>query len=144
MKTEKDYSYGVVPVRKEAGVWKVFVLHQISRANTYWTFPKGHAEGEEDAKTAALRELAEETGITAVELYTNHPFEHSYEFIYEDTRVEKTVTYFVGVTDASEFTLQPEEVLEAQWCTFEEARVLLTYDLAKELLDEVQVFLQDT
>ena len=143
METIQDYSYGVIPVRKEGGEWKVFVLHQISRANTYWTFPKGHPEGEETQEESALRELFEETGLTPEKLETQKTFDQMYYFMHEGTRIEKHVGYYIGYIGDPAYVTQEEEVLEAQWCTFTQARDLLTYDLAKELLDEVAAFLAE-
>jgi 8-oxo-dGTP pyrophosphatase MutT (NUDIX family) len=36
--------------------------------NTVWLFPKGHVDGQESDEEAARREIAEETGITDLEL----------------------------------------------------------------------------
>ena len=64
-------------------------------------------------------------------------------FEHEGVRIEKHVSYYVGYMEDTDFTIQPEEVAQAQWCTLEEARVLLTYDLSKELLDEVVQYLEN-
>tara|TARA_B100000745_G_scaffold298199_1_gene246416 strand:- start:1273 stop:1707 length:435 start_codon:yes stop_codon:yes gene_type:complete len=141
METIQDYSYGVIPVRKEGDEWKVFVLHQISKADTYWTFPKGHPEEGETQEESALRELHEETALVPGKLEKEKTFDQQYHFMQNGIRIHKHVSYYIGYIDNPAFTMQEEEVLDARWCTFAEARVLLTYDLAKELLDEVAQFL---
>jgi len=141
MQTIKDYSYGVVPVRKEGKEWKVFILHQISRRDTYWTFPKGHPEGDETYEETALRELKEEAGFVPEILETERTFDQKYFFMHDGQQIEKYVSYFIGHIKNEDFSLQPEEVVQAQWCTFPEARILLTHDLAKQLLDEVAEYL---
>ena len=143
METVIDYSYGVVPVRKEGGEWKVFVLCQITKQNTYWTFPKGHSEEGENQKETALRELTEETSMVPEQLDETRTFDHMYYFVDEGVRIEKHVSYYVGHIADTSFSVQPEEVVEARWCTFSEARELLTYELARTLLDEVMVYLED-
>jgi len=143
METKKDYSYGVVPVRKEGDQWMVFVLHQIARTDTYWTFPKGHAEEGETHEATALRELQEEAGLVPTSLETARTFDQAYQFTYKNEHIDKYVSYYIGYIAEPDFIVQKEEVVEARWCTFKEARVLLTYDLAKELLDHVQEFLAD-
>lgn len=141
MQTIKDYSYGVVPVRKEGGEWKVFILHQISHRDTYWTFPKGHPEEGETHEETALRELKEEAGLVPKKLDASRTFDQKYFFMHEKKQIEKFVSYYIGYITEEDFSLQPEEVSQAQWCTFAQARSLLTHNLAKTLLDEVETYL---
>jgi 8-oxo-dGTP pyrophosphatase MutT (NUDIX family) len=53
------FSAGVVVVRNEGGNW----LYLFLRAFANWDFPKGEVEEGEDPLEAAVREVAEETGI---------------------------------------------------------------------------------
>lgn len=53
-------SSGIIPVCRVQGEWKFLLL----RSYRYWDFPKGEVEPGEDPYAAALRELAEESGIT--------------------------------------------------------------------------------
>ncbi len=143
METVKDYSFGVIPVIQEAGEWKVFVLHQISyrhNADRYWTFPKGHPENNETPEETARRELTEESNIMLERLDTSRTFDQAYTFVHNDTNIEKTVSYFVGYARTTEFAVQPDEVLEGRWCTFAQARQQLSHEIAKNILDEVQVY----
>jgi 8-oxo-dGTP pyrophosphatase MutT (NUDIX family) len=144
METIQDYSYGVVPVLKHNGQWLVFILNQISYRSSddvYWTFPKGHPEGDETPEETALREMREEAGITLCKLDTSKMFEQRYIFIHEGTKVEKYVGYYVGFANQQSFKIQPEEVKEGKWCTFKEAKEKLTHAIAKNLLDEVFEYL---
>ena len=143
MQTIKDYSYGVIPVQKVGEQWKVFVLHQISSGDTYWTFPKGHPEEGETHEETALRELQEEAGLVPQQLDTTRTFDQKYYFVHDDTQIEKYVSYFVGYVTGTSFVLQEDEVAQAQWCTFTQARALLTHDLAKQLLDDVHAYLKE-
>jgi 8-oxo-dGTP pyrophosphatase MutT (NUDIX family) len=52
-------SCGVVLVRKDEGGWRTLIL----RAYRNWDFPKGLMEQGETPLEAAIREVAEETGI---------------------------------------------------------------------------------
>jgi len=146
METIKDYSYGVIPVSKNDGKWQVFILNQISYRgsnNVYWTFPKGHPEEGESPDETALRELYEEAGLTPTNLDTSCTFDQEYTFLHEGKKINKKVSYFlgyIGETD-KQFTLQPEEVKDGKWCTFEEAKKCLSHDIAKRMLDEVERYL---
>lgn len=144
METIKDYSYGVIPLRKEEGQWMVFLINQIPRrGNIFWTYPKGHPEKEETNEETALRELLEETGIVPDTFVPDKTFIQEYTFTHGDQRIEKRVLYYPGFVESDVFTIQPDEIHEAKWCTFSEARNLLTHDIAKGLLDEVEVYLED-
>lgn len=142
MEIIKDYSYGVVPVRKVDDHWHVFLIHQIPRrGELFWTFPKGHPEAGESSQETALRELHEETGLVPDRLVDDVMFTQEYTFTHDTKNIEKKVLYYVGVIGSPEFQIQIDEIHEAKWCTFAEARVLLTHDIAKQLLDEVAAYL---
>ena len=144
METKKDYSYGVIPVMRIGGQWQVFILHQISYRSpddVYWTFPKGHPEGNETPEETARREMSEESGLTLCKLDVDHVFEQRYTFVHQDTQIEKYVGYFLGYVSSASFTVQPEEVKEGCWCTFQEAKQKLTHNIAQKLVDEVAEYL---
>jgi bis(5'-nucleosidyl)-tetraphosphatase len=56
-------SAGVVVVRQRGGAWRYLLL----RAFRYWDFPKGAVEAGESPRAAAVREVAEESGLAALE-----------------------------------------------------------------------------
>ena len=58
-----------------------------------WSLPKGHLEDGETAEQAAVREVAEETGIDAVVVAMLGSID--YWFVTEDYRVHKTVHHFL-------------------------------------------------
>jgi bis(5'-nucleosidyl)-tetraphosphatase len=145
METKTDASYGVVPVFKKDGVWLVLLIHQISyrgQDDTFWIFPKGHAEAGESVEETALRELKEETCISEVSLDKTETYPISYSFFHEGYRIEKSVIYWIGYCDNQAASIsQPHEVKELRWCTFEEAGTLLTHQNSKDVLEKVKEFL---
>jgi 8-oxo-dGTP pyrophosphatase MutT (NUDIX family) len=72
---KRDAAYGVVPILKDENKYLV-----IQSRSGKWGFPKGHAEGNEEAFEAALRELQEEVGISKCELVKDTSFSESYIF----------------------------------------------------------------
>ncbi len=66
-----------------------------------WDLPKGHVDRDETETETALRELNEETGITAVDIQIDalFRFEHSYPVRikqYNDVPREKTLVIFLA------------------------------------------------
>ena len=97
-----------------------------------WTFPKGHIEKGEKAPGAALREVEEETGyrceITA-------PFERvQYYFRRDDTLIKKSVTWFLMKPIRKTGVHDPEEILETEWVSLDEAKKRAQYKSDKKLL----------
>lgn len=145
MQIKEDSSYGVVPVYFDGTGWKVLVIHQISYRgsnDTFWIFPKGHAEGNETPEISAKRELLEETGVEECILETEQTFTMTYSFRHEGVLINKTVTYFIGYckNQGTKIT-QPAEVKELKWVSFEEAERLLAHQNSKDILNSVIAFL---
>ena len=134
-----DFSCGVIPWRQLPGQVRQYLLIQHNAG--HWSFPKGHPEGDESHLETARRELAEETGITAVTLLESPTFDESYDF--RDARgnwVHKTVRYFLGAVDpaAGPPVLQLEEIQAAVWVDAPGTRRMLSFDEGRSLLDAAE------
>ena len=131
----KDASFGIVPIHSDNGTTRYLLVHQ---KKGHWGFPKGHADPGETAPQTALRELAEETGVTDCRLVESPEFVERYTFINKKgKRVDKTVTFFIGHVDDPDVTVQPEEVQDFAWLTADEAKARLTFPEARELFGRV-------
>lgn len=88
-----------------------------------WDFSTaGHVDQGEDYLDAALRELAEEIGVVDITL---HKIDSSkYEKTDEDGLIFRrfAVTYVGQIDHNYAFKLDPEEVAEIKWFTFDEAK----------------------
>ncbi|MEM1012940.1 MAG: NUDIX domain-containing protein [Planctomycetota bacterium] len=133
-KVTRERSAGVV-VYCDRGGRREFLLLDYGR---HWDYAKGHLEAGEDDRTAALRELREETGLSeGVELLEG--FEKMILYHFNSSRkglVRKEVLFFVGKLDpdkADEVMLSEEHV-GYEWLEREPALQRLTFDNAKGVL----------
>lgn len=113
---------GGVVVRYE-GASPVFLLVRSSDGKN-WLFPKGHVEPGETPELAALREVREEAGVEAT---VRAPLGRL-QFPLGDRQID-VVFYLL---EFSGF-LKPQENREVRWCSYAEARDLLSFDDIKQI-----------
>ena len=135
-----DHAYGIIPVLPPTAIQEhryLLILHH----KGHWGFPKGHKDaGESDLETAK-RELQEETGLTDYVMMAEVEFTEHYRFIRPDgIPVRKEVLYFVALVPTDEngdpppIQVQPEEISDFRWCTFDQAIKLLRYKEINHLI----------
>lgn len=144
MQTKKDLSYGIIPIRRVDGEWKVFLIRQYSRIgdNSYWVFPKGHPEKGETKVETAARELKEETDMIAEKILTEPVFKLEYSFVFNRIKIEKTVVFFVGVIIGEKYKLEEDEVKEGGWYSLGDVAERLDYKDTKQLYKSIRKFLE--
>lgn len=125
-----EKSCGVLPYRTVDGKREFLLVFE-----TYsqcWSLPKGHIEtGETDVQTA-LRELMEETGLTA-NLNTSRSTSIEYPI---SSFARKEVAFYLGKVEG-EPRVRPGEIEKFKWVTTEELKDYLfpdTYTACAELL----------
>jgi 8-oxo-dGTP pyrophosphatase MutT (NUDIX family) len=142
-KTKKDKSFGIIPVFRDSKGDFVFCL--VRHAGEHWGFPKGHQEISESEQETATRELKEETGINNVDLLNSKLFVENYSFEKDNFKHNKSVKYFLGFV-FSIATKTPDnfkkEISELKWVSYEEAKELITFPGAREILDQAFEYLQ--
>jgi 8-oxo-dGTP pyrophosphatase MutT (NUDIX family) len=93
-----------------------------------WCLPKGHLEGTETAAEAAVREIAEETGI--VGLVLRHLATIDYWFAGFDRRVHKVVHHYLLSAIGGDLSVENDpdrEAQEAEWVSLDELSDRLAY-----------------
>lgn len=116
------FSTGAVPYRIVRGKPRFLVL----RAYAYWDFPKGALERGESPREGAVREVAEETGLTRLEFPFGDAFIET-----EPYAGGKVARYYLVEIGAGEASLPVNPLLgrpehhEFRWAAYEEASRLL-------------------
>jgi 8-oxo-dGTP diphosphatase len=100
----------------------------------YWGFPKGHIDPGENSRDAALREIREETKITAE--IVGKLGESQYVFSRSGERIVKHVDYYLLKYKSGEEQAQELEVLEVKWFDPKEAMELLSFKKDQEFLQQ--------
>lgn len=112
----------------------------VSQRGTSWSLPKGHIDEGEDARTAAIREIEEESGISELsyiqELGTYQRYKIGLDG-QDDLSELKTLHMFLFRTNQMALAPQDAENPEARWVSKEEVAGLLTHRKDKEFFNEV-------
>ncbi len=148
----REISAGGVVVRRQDGVWWTAAIEpkdsaQVvdtteptgrSKAKTVWCLPKGLVDAGEKALETAIREIHEETGITAEPIIKLADIKYVYVRSWGDrARVFKIVSFYLflyksGQIDAISDDMRIE-VAEAKWIRLEDAPKLLAYRGEKQM-----------
>ena len=140
--TTKRHSYGVIPLRLHDGVVECLLINQKDTHNPrpeYWTFPKGTPEKGETGMETAIRETKEEVGMSFDDIDPDFSYDDSYSFTVGMTRIDKVVTYYMGRATEGSVVVQDTEVHEALWLPLAAARLKLTNDHARAIVDAIEV-----
>lgn len=126
-----ETSAGGVVYRLQDGQ-PLFLLIRDSYKN--WGFPKGHIEKGEQPSAAAVREVAEETGLDSVEVRGDIDVIDWY-FRFRGQLIHKVCHFFLMETSATSTCPQHAEGISAcAWVPFEDAETRISYGNAREIL----------
>lgn len=148
----REISAGGVVLRQKDGTWWIAVIEPTdsipvvnttasstrSKAKTVLCLPKGLVDPGEKALDAAVREIREETGITAEPIVKLADIKYVYVRAWGDRqRVFKIVTFYLFRYQSGEIdTISDEmriEVVEAKWIPLQDAPKLLAYRGEKQM-----------
>lgn len=107
----------------------------LKKYNGDWVLPKGRLEKNEDIKSAALREVFEETGVKAEILNYIGSVQYDYKNFKEDEIVGKTVHWYLMKSNSMECTpLRKEGFIDAVYVHIDKARDLLRYSDERKVI----------
>ncbi len=135
MITEK--SCGAVVFTKENGHIKYVIIRS---KEGFYGFPKGHMEGTETEIQTALREVAEETGLS-VDIVGRFRTEDSYPFHRNGETRRKHIVYFLAEYSDQTLRAQETELSSIDLMDFDTAISAFQFDSSKRILAEAHAFL---
>ena len=123
---------GIMVINKEK---KVFVGKRIDNQEA-WQMPQGGVDNNEDIKSAALRELYEETGITSVKILAES--KHKYSYLLPENLLGKIwkgkfkgqeqkwfLMKFLGDDKEININMKNPEFSEWQWVNIDDLKKLI-------------------
>ena len=128
--------------------WEVLVSQHSQHHG--WVFPKGligdHVKGEkksasakgfgETKEEAAVREVEEETGVSAKILKPLSPV--TYWYLLEEEKIKKTVYYYIMEYLGGDFKNRDQEMESVEWVELDKVLEKLTYESDKQAFKEAK------
>ena len=121
-----ETSAGGLVIRTEDGISAAALIGRLDRRGRLrWSLPKGHVEQGETTEQAAIREVAEETGING--RITARLGSGEYTFPVRGKRSHQRVHHFLMEAVAGELSDADLEVTEVAWVPMNEIAQRLAY-----------------
>ncbi|NMB84396.1 NUDIX domain-containing protein [Candidatus Roizmanbacteria bacterium] len=136
MKVKNETSAGGIVYKKDKKILWLISQHS---AHKGWVFPKGligDKIGNESMEQAALREVREETGVTA-KIVNNQPIKTQYRYRFQDYLVDKTVYYFLMEYVSGNIKNHDWEMSDVKFVSQDEVKKTLTYKSDQEAFKKI-------
>jgi len=134
----KEKSAGLIIFRRhpQEGIQYLILYHR----GTYWNFPKGKMEAGESEMETALRETAEEVGLSNLRLIDG--FREQTQFFFRELRhgkselIKKDFVIYLAEVDMKALPRLSSEHNGYAWLDFKQASKFLKFKNLKEILAE--------
>jgi len=134
----REFSAGAVIVRRLRGHWMLAAIRPGGRPHGLWALPKGRIDAGESGEQAALREVAEETGVSGRSM--GKLGDVRYTFTWEGERVFKVVSFFLVRYETGMLGEIPDafrhEVEEVRWLPLDDAPRVLAYQGERRMAEK--------
>lgn len=131
---------GVVYRRQGDDIEVVLASRRTRRGDIAWGLAKGGIEQDESLEDAAVREVLEETGYSAeIEASLG---DTRYFYVWEDTRISKTVHFFLMRCTGGDPDARDDEMEEIRWFPLERALKRAAYRGEREVLERAAEMLR--
>ncbi|MDP9185400.1 MAG: NUDIX hydrolase [Actinomycetota bacterium] len=130
--TREVSSGGVVYRRTDDGIEVVLASRRTRRGQLAWGLAKGGIETGESREVAAIREVREETGLTA-EIEADLG-DTKYMYVWDDIRIRKTVHFFLMRYTGGDVEDRDDEMEEIRWFPMERAIKRAAYRGERDML----------
>lgn len=133
MKTSRQVSAGGVLLRPgPKGAEVLLAARRTRRGEVVWGLPKGLVEKGESFEEAAVREVREETGFEGA--ITAPLGSVSYWFVWEGTRVNKTVHFFQMELTGGDAAFRDMEMEDVDWFPLATAADSVAFTSEREII----------
>ncbi|HLB39505.1 MAG TPA: NUDIX hydrolase [Actinomycetota bacterium] len=132
--TTREVSAGGVVYRRtdDEGIEVVLASRRTRRGQLAWGLAKGGIETGESREQAAIREVREETGLTAdIEADLG---DTKYMYVWDDIRIRKTVHFFLMRHTGGDVDDRDDEMEEIRWFPMERAIKRAAYRGERDML----------
>jgi 8-oxo-dGTP pyrophosphatase MutT (NUDIX family) len=123
---------GVVYRKTDVGIEVVLASRRTRRGQLAWGLAKGGIEEGETKEVAAIREVREETGMTA-EIEADLG-DTKYMYVWDDIRIRKTVHFFLMRHTGGNVDDRDDEMEEIRWFPMERAIKRAAYRGERDML----------
>ncbi|TYD00526.1 NUDIX hydrolase [Arthrobacter echini] len=135
--TVEEVSSGGVVIDASKDTFDVAIIARLNRGGRLeWCLPKGHPEGPENNEDAAVREIAEETGIEGRIVSALGSID--YWFTVSGHRVHKTVHHFLLIATGGLLTIENDpdhEAVDVAWVPLQELGRRLSFPNERRIAD---------